>query len=168
MSPLACSSTNKDICLVYTKTMVWDCRIIELWMAWYASTVLQSSSHDPIMIHQHNNISPSTWDLCTYTYVSSIEYRTQHLVANSDVLTLVNLISPLKLGQFTIRLACSWVCLTLVRCNNMAWSDFSLTLHPGKSPCYVSKFVDMINSDPVSHQVMLSTLATNIPQGTSS
>ena len=61
-------------------------------MARYASAVLQSSLHDPIVIHQHINVSPYTWDLRIYMYVSSIEYRTRHLAANSDVLTRVNLI----------------------------------------------------------------------------
>ena len=99
VAPLTCSSINKDICLVYTKTTVWDCRIIEFWMAWYASTVLQSRSHDPIMIHQHINISPFTWDLCTYLYISSIEYWTRHLVANSDELTWVDLIKLLAISH---------------------------------------------------------------------
>jgi hypothetical protein len=54
-------------------------------MAQYARAVLQSSLHDPIVIHQHINVSPYTWDLCTYTYISSIEYKIQHLVTNPEV-----------------------------------------------------------------------------------
>ncbi len=115
VAPLACSSINEGIRLVLHQKLLLGVQIIELWMAWYASTVLQSSLHDPIVIHQHINVSPSTWDLCTFTYVSSVEYRTQHLVANSDVPTRVNLISPFKLGRFTIGLACSRVGLTSVR-----------------------------------------------------
>jgi hypothetical protein len=53
--------------------------------------------------------------------------------------------------------------LASVRYKNMGWSDFSLTLHPGKSPSYMSKCVDMISSDPMSQQVMLAIMATNIP-----
>jgi hypothetical protein len=32
----------------------------------------------------------STWDLCTYTFVSSDEYRIRHLVTNPDIRTPVN------------------------------------------------------------------------------
>jgi len=49
--------------LSFTPKLLSGVQILKLWMARYASTVLQSRLHDPIMIHQHINVSPLTWEL---------------------------------------------------------------------------------------------------------
>jgi hypothetical protein len=86
-SPLACSSINECIRLVLHQKLLLGVQIVKLWMAQDASTVLQSSSHDPIVIHQHINVSPLTRELHCLIMLSSDEYWIRHPGTNSDTNT---------------------------------------------------------------------------------
>ena len=92
MAPLACSSINMGIRLVLHQKLLLGVQIEKLWMAWDASTVLQSSSHDPIVIHQHINVSPLTGT--PYPYVCFLPLSTGYDIrAQTLTLTWVKLIN---------------------------------------------------------------------------
>jgi hypothetical protein len=83
-----CSSNNEGIfCLVYAETTL-GLQNKELWMAQYVRAAVKfARPHRDPSTHQRQS---STWDLCTYTFVSSDEYRIRHLVTNPDIRTPVN------------------------------------------------------------------------------
>ena len=65
---LACISSNEGNCLVLHQKLLLGVQIVKLWNAQDMGTVLQSSSHNPIVIYQHINVSPLIQELHSILY----------------------------------------------------------------------------------------------------